>query len=73
MKMYNINPACIKSILSRLPKDQFILHARYIRRQANKLEPGTNRHAMFVKLYMWCRFQYKERFIKPQPFSNHGR
>jgi len=61
--MYHINPAVIKSILSQLPKEQFIIHARYIRRQVHKLEPGTNRHAMFVRLYAWCRHFYRQHFL----------
>lgn len=62
--MYHINPAVIKSILSQLPKEQFIIHARYIRRQVHKLEPGTNRRAMFVSLYQWCCCHYRSRFLK---------
>jgi hypothetical protein len=62
--MYNINPAVIKSILSRLPKDQFILQARFIRRQIPKAVPGSNRQAMFINLYQWCRVFYLQRFIK---------
>lgn len=62
--MYNLNPAVIKSILSQLPKEQFILHARFIRRKAYTTVPGTNLHAMFVNLYRWCRFNYRLRFLK---------
>jgi hypothetical protein len=61
--MYNLNPAVIKSILSNLPKDQFILHARFIRRKANTTVPGSNLHAMFVRLYLWCRSHYRQRFL----------
>lgn len=60
--MYYLNPAVIRSILSSMPKDQFILHARYIRRQANKSVPGSNRRAMFVRLYLWCRNHYRQSF-----------
>jgi len=60
--MYNLNPAVIKSILSNLPKDQFILQARFIRRQIHKSVPGSNRRAMFVSLYLWCINQYRQRF-----------
>lgn len=48
--MYHINPAVIKSILSSMPQREFIIHARYIRRQAFKSEPGSNRRAMFISL-----------------------
>lgn len=61
--VYNINPAVIKSILSSMPQREFIIHARYIRRQVHKLEPGTNRHVMFVRLYQWCRIYYRQRFL----------
>jgi len=59
--MYQSNPAVIKSILSRLPKHQFILHARYIRRQAFKL-PAGNRKRMFVLLFRWCGVHYRRRW-----------
>jgi hypothetical protein len=60
--MYHINPAVIKSILSSMPQREFIIHARYIRRQVSKSEPGSNRRAMFINLYQWCRQHYKQRF-----------
>jgi hypothetical protein len=60
--MYHINPAVIKSILSSMPQREFIIHARYIRRQVYKSEPGTNRRAMFINLYLWCRQHYRQRF-----------
>jgi hypothetical protein len=56
--MYHLNPAVIKTILAQLPKDQFILHARFIRRQAFISEAGSNRRAMFFNLYRWCRVHY---------------
>jgi hypothetical protein len=62
--MYNLNPAVIKSILSNLPKDQFILHARFIRRKAFTNVPGTNLHAMFVNLYRWCRATYRVKYLQ---------
>lgn len=62
--MYHINPAVIKSILASMPQKEFIIHARYIRRQVHKLEPGTNRRAMFVKLYQWCCNHYRSHFLK---------
>jgi hypothetical protein len=60
--MYHLNPAVIKSILSTMPQKEFIIHARYIRRQAFKSEPGSNRRAMFVRLYKWCCSHYRQRF-----------
>ena len=59
--MYQINPAVIKSLLSKLPRQQFILHARYIRRQAFSL-PHGNRRQMFVNLYRWCRVFYRRKW-----------
>ena len=62
--MYHINPAVIKSILASMPQKEFIIHARYIRRQVHKLEPGTNRRTMFVQLYQWCCNHYRSHFLK---------
>lgn len=59
---YHVNPAVIKGYLSRLPKDQLILHGRYIRMRAWHEEPGSNRRAMFVRLYQYCRHLYVEKF-----------
>ncbi len=52
--MYNINPANIKAILARLPEKELLIHMRYIRRQAAKCAPGSNRRAMFIRLYQFC-------------------
>jgi hypothetical protein len=41
-----------------MPKEQFIIHARYIRRQAYKL-PHGNRRQMFINLYLWCKAHYR--------------
>jgi hypothetical protein len=60
--MYHLNPAVIKSILSSMPKQEFILHARFIRRKAFNSEHGTNRRAMFFSLYKWCRIYYYRKF-----------
>ena len=59
---YHVNPAVIKGYLSRLPKDQLILHGRYIRMRAWNEEPGTNKRAMFVRLYQYCRQLYLEKY-----------
>jgi hypothetical protein len=61
--MYHINPAVIKSILASMPQKEFIIHARYIRRKASTTPPGTNIHAMYVNLYIWCRVKYRQRFL----------
>ena len=61
--MYHLNPAVIKSILSSMSKDQFILHARYIRRQAFVSESATNKSAMFFSLYHWCRIYYRQQYF----------
>jgi len=59
---YHVNPAVIKGYLSRLPKDQLILHGRYIRMRAWYEEPGSNKRAMFVRLYQYCRCLFIEKF-----------
>lgn len=59
--MYHTNPAVIKNLLSQLPKQQFIVHARYIRRQAYTLPAGT-RKFMFMRLYAWCQVFYRKKW-----------
>ncbi len=61
---YHVNPAVIKGLLNQLPKDQLILHGRYIRMRAGKEEPGSNKREMFVRLYQFCRQLYIERYLK---------
>ena len=59
---YHVNPAVIKVQLSLLPKDQLILHGRYIRLRAWKEEAGSNKRAMFVGLYQHCKRLYCQKF-----------
>lgn len=59
---YHVNPAVIKSYLMRLPKDQLILHARYIRRRVAQEEPGSTKRFMFVRLYQFCAQLYRSKF-----------
>jgi hypothetical protein len=59
---YHVNPAVIKGHLIQLPKDQLVLHGRYIRMCAGKEAPGSNRRAMFVRLYQFCRYVYIEKY-----------
>lgn len=50
---YQSNPAVIKSALSRLPRKQLVLQARYIRKVAFVLPVGNERR-MYVRLYLYC-------------------
>ena len=59
---YHVNPAVIKGHLEHLPKDQLILHGRYIRLRVGYEEPGSNRRAMFVSLYQFCQRVYIEKY-----------
>jgi hypothetical protein len=59
---YHVNPAVIKSYLRQLPKDQLILHGRYIRRRALGAEPGSNQRRMFVLLYQYAQQLYKDKY-----------
>jgi len=59
---YHVNPAIIKGYLSRLPKDQLILHGRYIRMRAWNEKAGSNKRSMFVSLYQHCRLLFIEKF-----------
>jgi len=59
---YDVNPAVIKSRLEKLPKEQLILHGRYIRLCAWKEEQGSNKRAMFIRLYEFCRWLYIKKY-----------
>jgi hypothetical protein len=59
---YHVNPAVIKSHLNQLPKDQLILHGRYIRLRVFREEPGSNKRDMFIRLYQFCRRVYLEKY-----------
>ena len=61
---YHVNPAVIKGYLNQLPKDQLILHGRYIRMRVWQEEPGSNKREMFVRLYQYCRKLYLEKYRK---------
>lgn len=52
--MYNINPANIKAILARMPEKELRIHMRYIQRLGAQCAPGSNRRAMFIRLYQYC-------------------
>ena len=60
---YHVNPAIIKSFLRDLPKDQLILHGRYIRRRVLAEKPGTNKRTMFINLYRYCRSVYIKMYM----------
>ena len=53
-----INPVRIKAVFQSCSQDEFIKYARFIRRKTYTTEPGTNLHAMYVNLYIWCRAKY---------------
>lgn len=59
---YHVNPAVIKSYLRQLPKDQLILHGRYIRMRVLRSEPGTNQRRMFVLLYQYAQNLYIQKY-----------
>lgn len=62
---YHVNPAKIRSYLERLPKDQLILHGRYIRMRIKHAEPGSTKHSMFIRLYQHAKSLYLEKYHKP--------
>ena len=66
-----INPVRIKAVFQSCSQDEFIKYARFIRRKTYTTEPGTNLHAMYVNLYIWCRAKYRQRFLTPQPPKRH--
>ena len=59
---YHVNPAVIKGYLMQLPKDQLILHGRYIRLCAWHSELGSTKRAMFIGLYRFCRLLYAKKY-----------
>ena len=61
--MYFDSPVRIKPVFEHCSQEEFIKYARFIRRKANTSEPGTNLHAMYVNLYIWCRGKYRQRFL----------
>jgi len=60
--MYHVNPAVIKSLLSSMPKDQFVLETEKIKQTVPKFPEGSTKRSMYVKLYQWCVRHYKSRF-----------
>jgi hypothetical protein len=62
--MYFNNPVRIKAVFQSCTQEEFIKYARFIRRKAISTESGTNLHAMYVNIYLWCRVKYRDRFKK---------
>lgn len=47
--MYHVNPAVIKSLLSSMPKDQFIQETEKIKQAVPKFPHGSKKRSMYVK------------------------
>jgi len=60
--MYHVNPAVIKSLLSSMPKEQFIQEAKKIKQAVPKFPEGSTERSKYIKLYQWCVKHYKKRF-----------
>jgi hypothetical protein len=60
--MYHVNSAVIKSLLSSMPKEQFVKEAKKIKQAVPKFPHGSTKRSMYVKLYQWCVLHYKRRF-----------
>lgn len=70
MIIYKVNPAVTKSLLMKLNHDEFVAEALFIKEQVIQLEPGTNERYKFLRLYIWCRHYYKNKFKFPCRKSN---
>ncbi len=57
--MYNINPAVTKSILARMPKDEFLIEFNKIRQKYLNTKPHSNEHFKYASLYNWCLWHYQ--------------
>lgn len=51
--MYNINPACTKNILKRMPKKEIPAEMERIKTKIIESPPGHQR-VKFIKLYQYC-------------------
>jgi UDP-N-acetyl-D-mannosaminuronic acid transferase (WecB/TagA/CpsF family) len=60
--MYSVNVSVIKSILSRMPKEEFMRHARYIHAQSLSLPVGV-RKRMFERLFLWCQNHFQSKWV----------
>lgn len=60
---YHVNPAKIRSYLERLPKDQLILHGRYIRMRIKYSEPGSTKQSMYIRLYQYAQHLYRDKYL----------
>lgn len=70
--MYHVNPAVIKSLLSSMPKDQFIQEMEKIKQAVPKFPKGSTKRSMYVKLYQWCVLHHKRRFQKKQSSASQS-
>jgi hypothetical protein len=67
--MYHINPAVTKSILSTMPKEEFLQEFAKIRERYLEAPEGTNVCFKYASLYNWCLNHYRTKlqFQKSPP------
>jgi hypothetical protein len=63
------NPAVIKSLLIRMPKDEFIAYALFFGQLANDSEPGSGQYHFYMKLFAWCKRYYKKHFLYNRKYN----
>ena len=73
--MYNLNTAVTKSILAKLPKNEFLKEFDLIRERYLKSSVNTNEHFKYANLYNWCMNHYKMNIygkpeVKPRKYRN---
>lgn len=59
----NMNPACIKAVLTQMKEKEFKQHFSHILKQSVE-EQDLNKQAMFYELMRYCFFMAKTRFPK---------
>ena len=61
--MYHINPACIKNILSSMPKKEFLKEFEIIKSKYENCVPGSNEEFKYKNLYQWCIRHYNKNLM----------
>ena len=59
----NMNPACIKAVLTQMKEKEFKRHFSHILKQSVN-DQDLNKQAMFYELQRYCFFMAKTRFPK---------
>lgn len=69
---HDVNPAVIKAYLKRLPKEQLVVHGRYMRRKVLSSPFRSNEQMMWLRLYRYAQELYRHKTKKPLFLSKQG-